>query len=146
MSLPRIQNADYYAFKDSILHRSVYTILWGASYTYRWDYGLGGHPGVDIASAKGTPVRAIGNGEVTVAGWRGDRGNTVIIAHDRNEEVFYSIYTHMDSVETFAGAKVSEGTLIGRIGDTGNAFGNHLHFQIDRNTRIRHPFFYPGCI
>ncbi len=145
MTLPRIQDANYYAFKDSILHRSVYTVLWWASYTYRRDYGLGGHPGVDIASAKGTPVRAIGNGEVVVAGWRGDRWNTVMITHQWKGDMIYSIYTHMDSVETFVGAKVSEGALIGRIGDTGNAFGNHLHFQIDRNTAVRHPFFYPWC-
>lgn len=145
MQLPKIDNADYYAFKDNMLYRSIYTVLWWATYTYRRDLWWWWHPGVDIATAKGTPVVAIGDGIVVDARWRWDWWNTVIIKHSLNGYNIYSIYTHLDSIETVLGTAVVEWSLIGRVWDTGNAFGNHLHFQIDRDTRIRHPFFFPWC-
>ncbi len=68
-----------------------YTMLWTDLYCCTdkpWCCGLvpdgegtGGHPGVDISAATGTPVRAIGEGRVLASGYRNDWGNYVVILH-----------------------------------------------------------------
>ena len=52
MTLPRIEGANYSAYKDNTLYRRVYSVLWGATYDFGWDTGFGGHMGVDIATAE----------------------------------------------------------------------------------------------
>ncbi|MDF6018609.1 peptidoglycan DD-metalloendopeptidase family protein [Streptomyces sp. JH34] len=90
-----------------------------------WSTGL--HTGVDFVVPGGTPVKAIGPGEVVTAGAGGDYGNQVVVRH---EDGTFSQYAHLLDVKAVVGQSVQGGTLIGWSGETGNASGPHLHFEI----------------
>lgn len=90
-----------------------------------WSTGL--HTGVDFVIPTGTPVKAIGPGEVVTAGAGGDYGNQVVVRH---EDGTFSQYAHLSQVKAVVGQSVQGGTLIGWSGDTGNATGPHLHFEV----------------
>lgn len=92
-----------------------------------WSTGL--HTGVDFVVPTGTPVEAIGPGEVVTAGAGGDYGNQVVIRH---EDGTFSQYAHLSEVKAVVGQSVQGGTLVGWSGETGNATGPHLHFEIRR--------------
>lgn len=73
ITLPTILKANYVAFSGAKVDKdtsymSIYTTLWGASYKGQRDMDKGDHAGVDIATAKGTPLYAIAHGLVTFAG------------------------------------------------------------------------------
>ncbi|MDQ7022401.1 MAG: peptidoglycan DD-metalloendopeptidase family protein [Candidatus Gracilibacteria bacterium] len=119
----------------------IYTVLWGASYKYGWDKGHGGHTGIDIATAKGTPVYNIADGVVIVAKKDPSRGNVVSVKHMIKGKEVTSNYAHMSKINVKKGQKIKVGTKIGEVGSTGNSTGNHLHFQIDL-TYTFHPYYY----
>lgn len=87
------------------------------------------HNGVDFAAATGTPVRTIGDGTVTVAGFRGSTGNMIKIQHN---DRWSTVYMHLSKIEAGVkvGAKVVRGQQIGAVGMTGLATGPHLHFEV----------------
>lgn len=100
--------------------------------------GSGSHPGVDIALAVGTPVRAVAAGNVIFCEWRVGWGNLVVIEHTiPHEGVVYSCYGHLSSVAKGKGP-VRKGDLIGYSGASGAPYP-HLHFQIDRNSFPYYP-------
>jgi murein DD-endopeptidase MepM/ murein hydrolase activator NlpD len=90
------------------------------------------HLGVDFAAPRGTPVLAVGDGEVLEAGWRGGFGRLVRIAHGNGIE---SGYAHLDGFArgVAAGRVVRRGDVIGYVGRTGLATGPHLHFSLRRD-------------
>ena len=127
------------------LYRRVYSVLWGATYDYGWDRGNGSHGGVDIATAAGTPVRSIGDGTVVTAGFLTGWGNVVTVKHTlADNTVIYSDYAHLSKILVAKGEAVMAGKVIGEVGNTGNSYGNHLHFQIDV-TNAPHPYYYSSC-
>lgn len=145
MPLPRITGADYTKFKDNKEYRRIYSVLWGSTYTYGWDVGYGSHLGVDIATAQGTPVLSIGEGQVLTAGWLAGWGNTVVIKHTLSDgKALYSSYAHLSKTLVAKNTTVRAGDTIGEVGNTGNSYGNHLHFQIDA-TNQAHPYYYVTC-
>jgi murein DD-endopeptidase MepM/ murein hydrolase activator NlpD len=87
------------------------------------------HAGTDYAAASGSPVRAIGDGSVIFAGWRGGYGNVVDIRHKNG---FVSRYAHLRGFARGirSGMPVSRESVIGYVGQTGLATGPHLHFEI----------------
>ena len=85
------------------------------------------HHGIDYAAPRGTPVVAIGNGRVTLAGWKGNYGKTVEIRHDNR---YTSRYGHLSSITVKRGQYVDQGNRIGRVGTTGLSTGPHLHFEM----------------
>ncbi len=85
------------------------------------------HQGVDYGAPAGTPVWAVGDGVVTLAGWNGGCGLTVQVRH-RNG--FESVYCHLSRVNVAAGARVGQRQVVGRVGTTGLSTGPHLHFAI----------------
>lgn len=85
------------------------------------------HQGVDYGAPQGTPVWAVGDGVVTVAGWNGGCGKMVQVRH-RNG--FDSIYCHLSQVNVGVGARVGQRQVVGRVGTTGLSTGPHLHFAI----------------
>lgn len=84
------------------------------------------HQGVDIASGLGNPVTATLSGEVVYAGQLDRWGNLVIV---RSGD-FEAFYAHLDSVTVNSGSHVLAGHTIGTLGQTGNAFGVHLHYEV----------------
>jgi len=86
------------------------------------------HDGMDIAAPRGTAVRAIAAGRVTIAGRMPDGAVVVEIEHSRN---VVSRYGHLEPGPAVrVGESVSAGDVIGAIGVTGNTTGPHLHFEI----------------
>ncbi|MDD5769999.1 MAG: M23 family metallopeptidase [Candidatus Gracilibacteria bacterium] len=146
MPLPILKTLDYEKYKnDYNLYRRVYTILWGSTYDYGWDVGNGGHGGVDIATAKGTPIYAITDGKVVLAKNIVGRGNTVKIEHIVNGRKVYSNYAHLSKIEGSYGDNIKTNTKIGEVGNTGNSYGNHLHFQIDLAVSGTGPRYRSNC-
>ncbi len=87
------------------------------------------HTGVDWAAPRGTPIIAAGNGVVEKAGWAGGYGRQTIIRHANGYE---SSYNHQSALAKGIkpGAKVRQGQVIGYVGATGQATGDHLHYEL----------------
>ncbi|QDP95623.1 peptidoglycan DD-metalloendopeptidase family protein [Microlunatus elymi] len=86
------------------------------------------HTGVDFRAGFGEPVHAVAAGVVTYAGNSGDwAGNHVAIRHADGVSTMYS---HLSDIEVSPGQPVAAGQEIGRVGQTGRAFGPHLHFEV----------------
>lgn len=85
------------------------------------------HQGTDYAAARGTPVRALGNGRVIFAGWRGGYGKTIEIRHTNG---YVTRYGHLNSINVRSGASVSIAQTIGQVGSTGLSTAPHLHFEV----------------
>jgi murein DD-endopeptidase MepM/ murein hydrolase activator NlpD len=88
------------------------------------------HSGLDIGSARGTPVRAAMAGRVIHAGWDDAFGNYVVINHHSG---YRTLYGHMSVIRTKFGASVGAGQRIGDVGSTGLSTGPHLHFTVYKN-------------
>ncbi len=94
------------------------------------EYGLWSryHTGLDFRAAYGTPIRAVLPGVVLYAGNSGDwAGNHIAIRHAGGVTTMSS---HMSSMVAHAGQTVAAGQIIGYVGQTGRAFGPHLHFEL----------------
>lgn len=86
------------------------------------------HPYLDIAAPAGTVVKAIANGTVIFDGWSEETGYTIQIQHDGD---IASIYKHNEKLLKKAGDKVSAGSPIALVGNTGKlTTGEHLHFEL----------------
>lgn len=97
------------------------------------------HTGLDISAPNGTPVKAADTGEVLFTGWLSGYGHVVILDHGGN---LTTVYAHLSKIECTEGAKVNRGSLIGRVGATGVATGNHLHFETRVNGDAVNPMRY----
>lgn len=93
----------------------------------RTDPYTGYHEGVDIGASTGTPISAMGNGQVISAGWNGGYGNCVIIDLRNGLQ---ALYGHMSSISVSNGETVNQGDTLGLVGSTGNSTGPHLHFGV----------------
>jgi murein DD-endopeptidase MepM/ murein hydrolase activator NlpD len=108
--------------------------------TYRYGSTMGGnfqqHQGVEFNGGEGTPVHAIGDGEVVFAGAGEAGANTVAIRHDRRLAVndtsyhVFSAHYHHTAIAVTQGQRVRAGDLIGWVGNTGRATNDHLHLEV----------------
>jgi murein DD-endopeptidase MepM/ murein hydrolase activator NlpD len=96
----------------------------------------GMHGGLDLAAPEGTDVFAAAAGVVTETGEDPVYGKYVIIKHG---ELWASLYGHLSRVETALRREVLSGSLIGRVGSTGQSTGPHLHFELRRNGKTEDP-------
>lgn len=96
----------------------------------------GGHPGIDIAVASGSYVRASGGGEVVEAAVDSIYGRSVLIDHG---DGLWSRYGHALYLVVSRGQKVRRGEVIALSGSTGKSTAPHLHFEILRNGRAIDP-------
>ena len=98
------------------------------------------HNGVDMACAAGTPIYATRAGTVTTASYQANgAGNYVSI---NRLDGFSSIYMHMTHYVVSKGQKVSQGQLIGYVGNTGISTGDHLHFGVSYAGTYVNPLAY----
>ena len=122
---------------------SIFNTSIESSYLYgNTQFGhLAPHHGVEILNPTGTPILAVGDGVVAVAGndahnkygpWENFYGNLVILEHHvpGMEEPVYTLYGHLSTVKVQVGQTVKGGDLIGEVGATGRAIGSHLHFEV----------------
>jgi murein DD-endopeptidase MepM/ murein hydrolase activator NlpD len=87
-----------------------------------------GHYGLDIQGDHGARVVAAAGGTVTFAGWKSNGGGyQVWIAHGSG---LYTTYNHLSAVSVGRGQGVGGGQIIGRLGNSGNSTGPHLHFEV----------------
>lgn len=102
------------------------------------------HKGVDLAGSRGTPIKASKAGVVTVRSSSRSAGNYVTIKHD---DTYSSIYMHLENSIVSKGQMVSQGQVIGYMGDSGITTGVHLHFGIIKNGSYVNPanymYFHP---
>jgi murein DD-endopeptidase MepM/ murein hydrolase activator NlpD len=91
------------------------------------------HTGIDYAAPVGTPVRSIGDGQVTFAGVQGGYGNVIYIKHRNNQHS--TVYAHLSKINVKKGATVAQGETIALSGQSGRVTGPHLHleFRVNNN-------------
>ncbi len=96
-----------------------------------WEgFGAGrGHQGADIGSPCGTPLVAVGAGRVRFVKYHARAGNYLVI--DLTGSTLDLAYMHLrETAIVAAGQSVAAGQQVGAVGDTGNASGCHLHFEL----------------
>jgi murein DD-endopeptidase MepM/ murein hydrolase activator NlpD len=89
------------------------------------------HAGLDIGAPMGAPVVAAASGTVVSAGWNGGYGKAITIQHNGVQQ---TLYGHLSEVFVQPGQTIERGTVIGRVGSTGNSTGPHLHFESRMST------------
>ncbi len=96
------------------------------------------HRGVDYAAARGTPIRATGDGKVDHIGYKGGYGKAIVLRHGAT---YTTLYAHMSrfSKGLRRGQRVSQGQIIGYIGSTGLVTGPHLHYEFRLRGVHRNP-------
>lgn len=101
------------------------------------------HKGIDLAAGEGTPYYAAESGTVIYAtydgGYNGGAGNWIVISHGNG---LVTKYMHSSAVYVSVGQQVAKGQNIGAVGNTGNSFGAHLHFQVEVNGVAVDPYTY----
>ena len=109
---------------------SPYTI---SSY-FSWRWGKH-HDAVDITgSGYGSPIKAANNGIIVQSGYTSTNGNYIVIAHQNG---YYTMYAHMAARYKQVGDIVMAGDQIGTMGNTGFAYGVHLHFGLYKGYPFR---------
>lgn len=99
------------------------------------------HDGVEILNSLGTPVLAVEKGKVFFSGndqtkkwgrYTNLYGNFIILEHLMvgSLDPIYTMYAHLSELLVEEGQEVSKGQIIGKVGATGKAFTNHLHFEV----------------
>lgn len=108
---------------------------------FRYSSGFGRrwgrmHEGIDLAGPTGTTIYAPGDGVVTFAGRQSGYGNLIKIKHAFGIETRYG---HLSRIRVKKGQRVSQGEVIGDMGNTGRSTGPHLHYEVRVNGRAVDP-------
>ena len=85
------------------------------------------HSGIDIGGSLGSNIMAAESGRVSYAGYMRGYGNVIILSHDGG---YSTVYAHNSVNLVKKGQYVKKGSVIAKLGRTGNATGPHLHFEI----------------
>ena len=140
-------NSDYYApdgrsMRKAFLRSPVkFSRISSRFSNKRWHPVLSkwrSHKGVDYAAARGTPVRASGDGKIIFAGKKGGYGRLVVIRHGGRYTTAYG-HLHRYAKGARSGKKVKQGQIIGYVGSSGLATGPHLHYEFRVNGVHRNP-------
>ncbi len=115
--------------------RFVWPVRGRLSSRYGWRHGQS-HEGIDIATRRGTKIRAAEAGRVIHSGWLGSYGRVVIVKHTGH---YSTVYAHNRRNKVKKGAFVKKGQVVAEVGSTGNARGPHLHFEIRRDRKPQDP-------
>lgn len=96
------------------------------------------HNGVDYGARRGTPIISTADGMIQYAGKKGGYGKTVILRHGG---IYTTLYAHMSKFAkgVRTGKSVSQGQIIGYVGRTGWATGDHLHYEFRINGHHKNP-------
>jgi murein DD-endopeptidase MepM/ murein hydrolase activator NlpD len=103
----------------------------GPRYLAKFKMFTSTHMAIDYAADFGAPIRSVGDGVVTSAGWNSSGyGNLTTIRHN---STYTTRYAHQSKIIVSPGQKVEQGQTIGYIGSTGLSTGPHLHFEMIKN-------------
>ncbi|MGD0565785.1 MAG: M23 family metallopeptidase [Candidatus Goldiibacteriota bacterium] len=94
------------------------------------------HQGVDIRADMGSWVGASADGKVIFAGWGGNLGYCIKIAH---KDGYITVYGHLSKILVHEGQNVFAGKLIAKTGNSGRTTGPHLHFAIYKDGKLLDP-------
>lgn len=99
------------------------------------------HGAIDISNGRvnGKPIIASDGGKVVEAGWHYSYGYYVLIDHGNG---FKTRYAHCSALKVKVGQRVAQGEYIANVGNTGNSYGAHLHFEIIKNGNRVNPLNY----
>jgi len=109
------------------------------------------HPAIDVVGDEYTLDHVITHSSGTVVmvqtGKKNNKGSTgnesygnfIKIEHENG---FYTLYAHLKYVDVKLGEYVEKGQVIGYMGDSGNAYGKHLHFEVWKNNTRLNPIPY----
>ena len=98
------------------------------------------HLGIDIAAGFGDPIFAADSGVAVFAGLNNwGYGNLVVIDHGNG---WQTTYAHLSQWNVSCGQSISQGTILGLGGSTGNSSGPHLHFEMNFNGSRPNPWNY----
>ncbi len=125
---------------DSPLHGYPTTSSYGQRTYWNGTATVSGfHHGIDLGTGdEKPPIEAARKGIVTFAetGWNGGYGNLIEIDHG---DGLQTRYAHLSSIGVKQGDRVDSNTVIGYVGMTGDATGNHLHFEVLVNGKDQNP-------
>lgn len=96
----------------------------------------GYHYGIDIPGPAGSPILAAGDGVVMTAEWHNSYGYYVVIDHGQG---LRTLYAHNSQLLVAAGNPVYAGQNIAAMGNTGDSYGSHLHFEVHENGARQNP-------
>lgn len=103
------------------------------------------HGAIDIPASEGESIYAAHSGTVVTATYNWSYGNYIIIDHgvlgDTGDHL-YTLYAHASSLLVEKGDEVRQGDVIAKIGETGSAKGNHLHFEVRLDSDKVNPLKY----
>ncbi|SHJ02661.1 Membrane proteins related to metalloendopeptidases [Tessaracoccus bendigoensis DSM 12906] len=85
------------------------------------------HTGLDFAAPTGTPIQAITAGTITRTGPAGAYGNLTTLTTSDGTVIYYA---HQSAIHVTVDQRVTAGTVIGKVGATGNVTGPHLHLEV----------------
>jgi murein DD-endopeptidase MepM/ murein hydrolase activator NlpD len=88
------------------------------------------HKGTDYAAPTGTPIMTTASGIVEQTGYTAGNGNFVKVKHDRT---YSTQYLHMSRILVRRGQRVTQGSIIGKVGSTGLATGPHVCYRFWKN-------------
>jgi murein DD-endopeptidase MepM/ murein hydrolase activator NlpD len=94
------------------------------------------HAGLDVAVARGTPVKASAQGQVLAVDDYFFNGRTIFVDHGNG---LITMYCHLERIDVKTGEAVSKGQRIGLSGKTGRATGPHLHWSVVLNGAMVDP-------
>lgn len=89
------------------------------------------HPGIDLDGLTGDNIRPFEDGVIAIISRsKYAYGNAVLVEH---ADGVSSLYAHLSKIFVVEGEKVDTHSVIGEMGATGRAFGDHLHFEVRKN-------------
>jgi len=101
--------------------------------------GFGGrwgstHFGIDIANSADVPIVAAASGVVSRSYYSPSYGHAIFITHSIGGQIWTTVYAHLETRHVSEGQTVSKGQQIGIMGNTGQSFGQHLHFELHKGS------------
>jgi murein DD-endopeptidase MepM/ murein hydrolase activator NlpD len=103
----------------------------GPRYVARFKTFTSSHKAIDYAAEIGTPIRSVGDGVVTRAGW--SSAGYGYLTTVRHNSTYTTRYAHQSRIDVSVGEKVKQGQVIGAVGSTGFSTGPHLHYEMIKN-------------
>lgn len=136
---------------DAIRNEKItFSVPYMGNYLLDGQEYAGSHLAIDIKVPSGTPVYAIGNGVVDKTSQQlYGFGKHIVIEHKNfpsynnssQKTIYFSSYSHLNTISVHEGEIVRKGDLIGYSGSTGTSTTPHIHFQIDTTSAPWHPFW-----